>query len=254
MEKLKIGIIFRGGIVPDFKSVEINVRCLKESFEDYKISTFLVTWDSEVIPEVLSEKKFDNTLILKPITEEEELPFINRKITEKTQPLIFRNVYKQFYSQKAGLSLIKEFDEFDYVISSRTDLYVKIKNPEDWLIQSTYVMPNVHCFFEYNDQFGVSDPQTMYNAWNFENKSNLVDLFQNSFNPEDCLGKIIHSNKINVTYKSPHKYELNRRRHEKLPSYKEEVEYIKRLKKEKYKAILLSPYRKLVLLKNKIIR
>jgi len=220
--KNNIAILFRGPIRPNAINVARNIKSLKDSFKDYSIETFLVTWDSPNLRKLQKLKLIDNYLILKMPDDSYIDSVMTARAKSEAYSIMsnYKTAFKQFWSQLMGLKMVISYNKFDYIVSTRTDLKVIIDSPQDWLKENLYLMPIQECHYNFNDQFGIADPKTMLGAWNYQTLENLVYLYNGCENPENCLANIMKSNNISYSYLSAKEYELDRNRFRGQPNFK----------------------------------
>ena len=70
-----------------------------------------------------------------------------------------------------------------------------------------------------NDQFGIARPDIMYKAWDYLNLDILNKLYGESYNPENCLEKIMKMNGVQIVKRVATFYDLCRARHDKEIDY-----------------------------------
>lgn len=227
--KEHIAILFRGPIRPNVEDIAKNIIILKDCFKEFVIETFFVTWDGPHIYEIQALKLIDNYLILK----EPNDSYIDTVMTSRARSEITslfasnKTAYKQFWSQLLGIKMVISHGIYDFIVTSRPDLRIKIDNPHEWLRSKKYVMPTQECHLNYNDQFGIADSETMLKAWDYKNIDNLVELYRDCLNPENCLANIMKSNNVSFDYIEASKYELNKKRHKGMPGYEQEKKYFR---------------------------
>lgn len=232
--------MIRGPVRPDVESVINNILSLKKKLLDLKpeleIDTFLVTTtkfdgDSSIDPRLNSV--FDNLIFLPRVSKEKlDRSTFGHEWWPTGQNLW--NTVNLHYAAKAGIGLIKEIDEYEFIIHTRTDLIDILISKQDinkWfnknyynVIYSMFSDKDINTF-DFNhehskpfghrvrahadgihselytfDHFAIATPEIMYQAWNFHNPSLLSSFIFNSIIPENILDQILHYNKVKIQH------------------------------------------------------
>lgn len=216
LKKKKVAIIVRGPIRPDIDTVIKNIRLLKKSFLEFEVDVYLMAWNSIETSDFIIAKEVDNIILIKEPTTE----FISEKLTTRTkQNSLFDRNYKAFWSVRTAIRIIRDTQiNYDWIVLTRTDLEISIRNANKWMNDSLYTMPKQENYV-INDQFGIAKPEVMYKAWDYIDLPTLNQLYGQSFNPEECLKKIMELNGVLIQKQKASHYELNLKRHFKENDY-----------------------------------
>lgn len=220
----KVAIIFCGPIRPDWHSVKENIDLLKKSFENFNVSTYLCSWNDPKNLYNIDVTCIDNLILFK----EPEKNFIASLVWARIKQggASFERNYKAFWSRRQILEVVKKSDiAFDWIVLSRTDLKIYIEDPKNWLLKGFYSMPTQARHYKkevvnpLNDQFGIADPDTMYDAWDYKDIDTYNRLYNMSVNPEHTLKFIMEMNGVTIVdFKADH-YDLNLTRHKNDRNY-----------------------------------
>jgi hypothetical protein len=101
-----------------------------------------------------------------------------------------------------------------WVILTRPDLHVKIKDIDLWCNEGAYTIPMQERWPEMNDQFAVARLDLMKEAWSFGDVDEMNDLFNKSENPEGVLLKNLNRRNIPFKMIEAEQYTLNPRRYD----------------------------------------
>jgi hypothetical protein len=228
----KIAIIFCGPIRPDWQSVKANIDLLKKSFENFNVTTYLCSWNDPTILSNIDVTSIDNLILFK----EPEKNFIASQVWARIKQggASFERNYKAFWSRRQILEIVKNSDiVFDWIVLSRTDLKIYIEEPKTWLIKGCYSMPTQARHYKkevvnpVNDQFGIADPNTMYDAWNYKDMNTYNRLYNMSVNPEHTLKFIMEMNRVTIVDCTADHYDLNLARHTNDSTYSLEAGELK---------------------------
>jgi len=188
----KICIFFTGAIREDFEFIKNNIYFIKNNFKDYNVTTIFHTWypmrDNYDYDYYSFKKEIEKNIDILLFSKQENLSEYPR-CRNNSPPLYFYSILEIFnYINKNNL-------KFDFIVRTRNDLEIKIKNIEKFLDGNIYVpklfwydaLPN-----HTNDHFFIASFE------DFEKINNLTEekikLFcQNSHNCEEFNSHVLQT-------------------------------------------------------------
>ena len=201
---MKIAILFRGPIRPNPQRVVDRVNEFMGHFTqvnpNISIHTYLATWRTWKqynASDLLKLDMFDNVIMQTPPTAEQWSRCTS--ITKLPNGADIEPVFKMYYQSKTALDLIKNADNYDFVVHTRTDLQMILgEHINNWFDINYYVAPHIHPHPWMCDQFGIAPADLMYKAWDYRTIDNLKRLIESANKPEDILQMQIEEAGIQV--------------------------------------------------------
>jgi len=204
IEFMKCCIIYIGAIRECANSIKENILYLKESFNSVDVDIIFSTWNpvktSYFIQSVNYVYDYDINNILNQIDGITNLNlFFNQKLineyyscSDGFPPLFLYNLIE------IAKHLKKENKQYDYIIRSRHDNKVKIKNSEKYFNKNTYTMP-AYQFSSKEKKYSLDYTSGHFFITKYENFLKLSDLndntiknwVQNSINAESVDSKML---------------------------------------------------------------
>lgn len=244
---MKVALLLRGPIRPDSESVIRNTKNILNTLTslglDIDIDTFLIT-STEFDSKCSIDPKLNlifNSLVFLPRISREKLykSTFGYEIWPTGQNLW--NSVNSHYAARAGISLVLNTDDYDFIVYTRTDL-TSIKlikedldkwfNPRSYnVLYSRYSNEDINAYdFERDfnspfkhrtrmmkdgihhelytfDNFAIATPDIMYKAWNFHSDEILSKFIFNCIIPENVLDQILHYNRVRVNHITTDLYE-----------------------------------------------
>jgi len=212
-QRLRIAVLFRGPIRSSAQCVANNVNnTMQELRQQHNIDSYLATWGSSNNTELkalLQLAVFDNLIVQTPPTDQQIARYV-KKTTFGVYPV--RNIYRAYYQIKTALDVICDAAEYDYILHSRTDLWIKFGNHlNSWFDPSKYSTPSVGPSW-INDWAGMATPDTMQRSWDYGTLSHLGSMIDAHSIPEYILQQIMSENRIDYVrretssiYLDPHR-------------------------------------------------
>lgn len=203
---MKIAILFRGPVRPNPRSVYDKYRHFMEQFRgmDAEIHTYLATWrywHHHRAMDLAAQDIFDNVLVMEEPTLRQVKACTNIDWIANGMPI--HGVYNMYHQSKIALDLIMDADQYDYIVHTRTDLWMWMDQMDQWFCDS-YVAPHVHPLEIMCDQFGVAPAAVMHRAWDHGTKAELGKMLEAAEIPESVLQMMIERAGITAK-KGPYK-------------------------------------------------
>jgi hypothetical protein len=209
---MKIAILFRGPIRPNPASVEHKFRIFMQQFvgAQAEIHTYLATWRNwhhHKASDLINLNIFDNVIMQTEPTMQQIRRCTDLDEIKNGMPI--HGVYKMYYQSKHALDIIMNADDYDYIVHTRTDLYMIMDRIQEWFDPNYYVTPHVKPpGFTYSqpqlrpptficDQFGVATAANMHKAWDYGTLANLDQLFKDAAIPESVLDMMLERAGVN---------------------------------------------------------
>ena len=175
----------QGLIGPNLTEFKKNIDAVRTIFSNHETDLYVFTYKYEGLNAV--DYGIDYLIETTNCSDDELHPIIQRMTCTRNDRSKINNL-KEVRSIMVLLDMIRVLDKkYDYVCRTRTDQYHQIDNIDDWFIPNTYVIPNVHCYNEFNDQFGIADMETMRHVWYYESIDEYIKLYSSAYNIENCL-------------------------------------------------------------------
>ncbi len=195
---MKIAILFRGPIRPSISSVIENRNLLLDQFDkSFQITTFLATWNTWKNIEskdLLSQGLFD-TVLSQPMPTTDR---IKKYVTQSNLPNSTQTwrVFNMYYQSLTALKIIKDQDDYDFIIHTRPDCKTIFDNDMlDWFDCNSYVTES-HTNWWKKDWISVAPPNIMYDAWNYLDLENLGKMIDTATIPEQIIDWNIKNNNV----------------------------------------------------------
>ena len=187
---MKIAVLFRGPLRPNIESVleKVNYFMMHFNGSNAEVHTYLATWryyNSQKASDLIGLDMFDNVIMQTQPTDEQAQARTGMSYMKNGTAI--GNVYRMYYQSKTALDLINSHDYYDYIIHTRTDLYMALDQPELWFNPTYYAAPHVHPQPWMCDQFGIANAEMMHRAWDYGTQDNLNRMLQNASIPENVL-------------------------------------------------------------------
>ena len=209
---MKIAVLFRGPLRPNPASVRDKVNDFMQLFagSNAEVHTYLATWRNwhhHKASDLINLDMFDNVLMQTEPTLEQ----IKRctKIDHLQNGSHISTVFNMYYQSKTALDLIVNTDDYDYIVHTRTDLYMSLAQPEQWFDPVYYVAPHVHPNPWMCDQFGIATAANMHRAWDYGTLEQLGRRIEAAAIPESVLQTMIDEAHIPVRTAPYHYWQLD---------------------------------------------
>ena len=196
----KIAVLFRGPIRPDLDTVvSYSARLLQElRYAGFNVTSYIATWkdyNKDEVKKILATDLYNNVILQQKPTPERIKQYVSRECYG-IYPT--SNVFNMYYQSKTAIDLIAATDEYNYIVHSRTDLYIKFgKYINDWFDGEQYSSP-VRKTPWICDWISIAKPDIMQSAWNYYTNKQLGILIDNTEIPEHILISMIEHNNIQV--------------------------------------------------------
>lgn len=190
---MKIAILFRGPVRPNPASVEQKVRYFMQQFNgaQAEIHTYLAcyrNWHHHKATDIIGRDLFDNVIMLTEPGQAQIRQCTDLDMIKNGMPI--HSPYKMYTLSKIALDVIMESDRYDYIVHTRTDLWMQMNPIQEWFTDE-YVAPHITGDPWMCDQFGVAPAEIMHKAWDYGTKENLNKLFHAAAIPETVLEMIM---------------------------------------------------------------
>ena len=209
---MKIAVLFRGPLRPNPASVEQKLRWFMQQFNgaQAEIHTYLATWRNwhhHKASDLMNLDLFDNVLMqTEPNAEQAKRC---TQLRELRNGSVIQNVFNMYYQSKTAIDFICDANDYDYIVHTRTDLYMALGDVGKWFDPGYYVAPHVHPNPWMCDQFGVAPAAMMQKAWDYGTLDNLNRLFEAAAIPESVLQTMIDEAGIPVRTEQYAHWELD---------------------------------------------
>lgn len=199
--KLKIAVLFRGPVRPDVSSVVARCSELMTQFQyvqNVDFTTYLATWrtwKNTNASELLKLNLFDNVLMQTQMSEEQIELFT--KVKHLPGGHTIRSVWNQYHQCKIALDLITSSDRYDFIIHSRTDIFMQFgQHIQQWFDGGAYTAPHITNAPWMCDQFGIAPANMMHAAWNYGTMEQLGQMVDKADIQERILEWMINAANI----------------------------------------------------------
>lgn len=183
-------MLFRGPIRPNPSSVAQKVQHFMQHFNgaNAEIHTYLATWRNwhhHNATDLIAANMFDNVMMQTEPTMDQIRRCTDLEYLKNGSHI--STVFKMYYQSKIALDWIKSCDDYDFIVHTRTDLYMVMDPIQEWFDHSHYVAPHIHPDPWMCDQFGVAPAPLMYAAWDYGTFDNLAKMIGDANIPETVL-------------------------------------------------------------------
>jgi hypothetical protein len=198
---MKIAILFRGPVRPNINSVTQKIQFFMDQFSGFpaKIHTYLACyryWHHHRAIDLISSDWFNNVIMLTEPGAEQIRQCTDLHQIRNGMPI--HSPYKMYTLSKIALDTVVQSDDYDYIIHTRSDLWMRMDPLQEWFVPDTYVAPHVTGDPWMCDQFGVAPADIMHKAWDYGTKENLDHLFRSAAIPETVLELMMAKHDIKV--------------------------------------------------------
>jgi hypothetical protein len=189
------------GLICFWGKIRDNIEIVKNNyyklFPEHNLKFLISTWDSEVF-----DKRLFNFVIQNNDPTEEYLNQINFPYTQqlKNNPnLNYGRIghYSQFFHNLKIYNFIENLNhDYDFIIKCRTDLIFETKYIFDFTKNICFVPKIYHASkgFGINDHFMAGNFNYLKNSMKMKDLYSVYEIFENSWNPEIVLEKLIKYN------------------------------------------------------------